>query len=180
MTNTILLAALLSAALAVPALADNNPPPSYSGTTTVSSEQHGTTNSGTAANLLASEARKGGSGANNTNANNHQAAKQLPSQRNKLLSDNGDVRIAKLIGTTVFSSDDKKLGHVEDVLMGRAGEPQVILAVAGSDKKVVLSWSKLQFGNARKDSDNAVILPGVTKAALNGLPSFRYHQGKSG
>ncbi|HEX5325453.1 MAG TPA: PRC-barrel domain-containing protein [Acetobacteraceae bacterium] len=180
MIKTALIVALLSTGLISPALADTAPPPAYAGTATVSSEQHSGTDSGTAANLLASEAGKGGSGANNTNANNHQAAKQLPSQRNNLLSDNGDVRIAKLIGTTVFSSDDKKLGHVEDVLMGRSGEPQVILTVAGSDKQVALSWNKLEFGNSRKDSDNAVILPGVTRAALNGLPTFRYHQGKSG
>ncbi len=41
-----------------------------------------------------------------------------PSQRNPLLADNGDVRISKLIGSTIYNKDDQKVGSVDDVLAG--------------------------------------------------------------
>jgi ribosomal 30S subunit maturation factor RimM len=101
-----------------------------------------------------------------------------PSQRNPLLADNGDVRIGKLVGTTVYNDQDQKLGTVDDVLMGRDGQPDVVLRVNGN--LVEVPWSKLQFGNAQQNSDNKVIMPSVDQNALASQPHFQYRSNRNG
>jgi ribosomal 30S subunit maturation factor RimM len=44
-----------------------------------------------------------------------------PSQRNPLLADNGDVRLDKMSGTTVYNDQDQKLGSIDGVVAGRNG-----------------------------------------------------------
>jgi ribosomal 30S subunit maturation factor RimM len=101
-----------------------------------------------------------------------------PSQRNPLLSDNGDVRMSKLIGTNVYNTQDQKLGSIDDVLMTNAGQPDVILKVNGNLYQV--PWSKLQFGNAKNNSDNKVIMPDTTQNAFANQPQFHYHANNRG
>jgi len=129
---------------------------------------------------LKSEDSQGTASVNNTNANNFPNAAQLPSQHNPLLADNGDVRIAKMIGSSVYNTDDKKLGHVEDVLMGQTGQPQVVVQVDGSSKKVEVPWNKMVFGDAKKNPDNTVLMSGVTKKALDELPAYKDKETKNG
>lgn len=99
-----------------------------------------------------------------------------PSQRNPLLADNGDVRIAKLIGTDIFNKDDKNLGTVKDVLVGADGKLSAV--VSASDKMVLVPWDKLQFGDAKLNSDNKVLMPDETQATLKAMPAFRYQNQK--
>lgn len=101
-----------------------------------------------------------------------------PSQVNPLLTDTGQVRMSKLIGTNVYNDKDKKLGSVNDVVMGKNGEPQVIIKADGNLHPV--PWSKLQFGNAKQNSDNKVILPGETENALKSSPQFHYKNQNNG
>ena len=100
-----------------------------------------------------------------------------PSQRNPLLSSNGDVRMSKLIGTNVYNDHDQKLGSVDDVLMGKNGEPNVVMKVNGN--LVQVPWNKLEFGNAKQNSDNKVIMPGETQDGLNKQPHVRYQTGSN-
>jgi hypothetical protein len=95
-----------------------------------------------------------------------------PPQRNPVLADNGDVRMSKLIGTNVYNDHDQKLGSIDDVLMSKTGQPDVIVKINGDLYQV--SWSKLQFGNAQNNSDNKVIMPGGTQSALSAGPQFHY------
>jgi hypothetical protein len=95
-----------------------------------------------------------------------------PSQVNPLLTDSGEVRMSKLVGTNVYNDKDKKLGSVDDVVMGKTGEPQVIIESDGTLHQV--PWNKLQFGNAKQNSDNKVILPGEDQNALNSAPEYHY------
>jgi hypothetical protein len=44
-----------------------------------------------------------------------------PSQRNPLLTDNGDVRIGKMIGTNIYYKNDKQIGRVGGVTASGAG-----------------------------------------------------------
>jgi ribosomal 30S subunit maturation factor RimM len=97
-----------------------------------------------------------------------------PSERNSLLADNGDVRMSKLVGTSVYNDQDKKVGSVDDVLIGQNGQPIVIMSV--KHKYVEVPWNKLQFGDAEKNSDNKVIMPGATEDALANAPEFHYQE----
>jgi ribosomal 30S subunit maturation factor RimM len=101
-----------------------------------------------------------------------------PSQRNPLLSDNGDVRMSKLIGTNVYNTQDQKLGSIDDVLMTSTGQPDVIMKVNGNLYQV--PWSKLQFGNAKQNSDNKVIMPDTTQNAFANQPQFHYRANNRG
>lgn len=94
---------------------------------------------------------------------------------NPLLTDHGMVRMSKLIGSSIYNDQDKKLGNVADVVMGRNGQPSVIVRM--DSKLHAVPWNKLRFGNAKKNPDNKVLMPGMTQDALNGLPQYHYkHQ----
>jgi Flp pilus assembly protein CpaB len=101
-----------------------------------------------------------------------------PSQRNPVVADSGAVRMSKLIGTDVYNDHDQKLGSIDDVLMSRTGQPDVVLKVNGNLHQV--PWSRLQFGNASNNSDNKVIMPGATQNALGAEPQFHYHANNKG
>ncbi|MGH7076809.1 MAG: PRC-barrel domain-containing protein [Acetobacteraceae bacterium] len=100
-----------------------------------------------------------------------------PSKRNPLLTDNGDVRIGKLIGSDVYNKDDKKVGGVDGVVASRSGQLQIVIAT--NKKKVAVPWDKVQFGDAKLNSDNKVLMPGATEQSLNSMPTFHY-QNKNG
>ena len=95
-----------------------------------------------------------------------------PSQRNPLLADNGEVRISKLIGTTIYNKDDKKVGSVDDVLAGQNGQLEVV--VSTSNKKTVVPWDRLVFGDAKLNSDNTVLMPDATQDQLDKMQAFNY------
>lgn len=97
----------------------------------------------------------------------------MPSQRNPVLADNGDVRMSKLVGTDVYNTQDQKIGSIDDVLMSRTGQPDVVLKVNGNLYQV--PWTKLQFGNAKNNGDNKVIMPDTTQNAFANQPQFHYH-----
>jgi len=96
-----------------------------------------------------------------------------PSQRNPLLADNGDVRISKLIGSTIYNKDDQKVGSVDDVLAGQNGQLEVVVSTNNS-KRTVVPWDRLVFGDAKLNSDNKVLMPDATGAQLNKMQAFNY------
>ncbi len=95
-----------------------------------------------------------------------------PSQRNPLLADNGDVRISKLIGSTIYNQNDQKVGSVNDVLAGQNG--QLLVVVSTSNKKTIVPWDRLVFGDAKLNSDNKVLMPNATQAQLDKMQAFNY------
>ncbi len=101
-----------------------------------------------------------------------QGSATTPSVRNPLLADNGDARLSKVIGTSVYNDQNKKIGSVDDVLAGKDGALQAVLSVNGKLREV--PFSKLQFGNAQENANNKIILPGQTQQALGSTPEFHY------
>ena len=99
-----------------------------------------------------------------------------PSQRNPLLTDNGAVRIGKLLGTAIYNRDDKKIGNVDDVLAGQDGQLAVVIST--NSKRVAVPWNTLVFGDAKLNSDNKVLMPDETQEGLNKLPEFSYQNKK--
>jgi hypothetical protein len=93
-----------------------------------------------------------------------------PSQRNPLLADNGEVRVSKLIGTTIYNKDDQKVGSVDDVLAGQNGQLEVV--VSTSNKKIVVPWDRMVFGDAKLNSDNKVLIPDTTQKQLDKMQAF--------
>jgi sporulation protein YlmC with PRC-barrel domain len=101
-----------------------------------------------------------------------------PSERNPLLTDDGQVRMSKMVGTSVYNDQDKKIGSVDDVVVGENGQPAVIMKVKG--KYVAVPWNKFEFGDAQKNGDNKIIMRGVTEDALASGPEYRYRNDQRG
>jgi hypothetical protein len=101
-----------------------------------------------------------------------------PSERNPALADTGQVRASKIIGSNVYNDHDQKIGSIDDLVLGQNGQPDVVLKVNGKLHEV--PWSKLQFGNTKQNSDNRVILPGMSQDAFNSQPEFHYSEGRRG
>lgn len=97
-----------------------------------------------------------------------------PSQRNPLLADNGDVRISKMIGVTIYNRDDKKVGNIDEVLAAQNGRLQVVIST--SNKKAVVPWDSLVFGDAKLNSDNKILMPDATQAQLDKMEAFDYQK----
>jgi hypothetical protein len=130
---------------------------------TVSNDRIGTATVATANN---NNATKANAGANNANA--------LPHQRNPVLADNGQPRAGKIIGSDVYNMQDKKVGSVDDILMGVGGQPdQAVISV--KNKLVLVPFDKLIFGNTQVTGDNRVIMPDETRDALAQQPEFHYN-----
>ncbi|HEX3401028.1 MAG TPA: PRC-barrel domain-containing protein [Acetobacteraceae bacterium] len=103
-----------------------------------------------------------------------------PSQRNAALTDRGDVRASKLIGSSVYNDHNEKIGSVDDVVLGKDNKADaVILSVGGflgmGTKLVAVPYTQLTLGDTKNaSSDNKVVMPGATKDSLKAQPDFTY------
>jgi sporulation protein YlmC with PRC-barrel domain len=108
------------------------------------------------------------------------APASTPSQRNAALTDEGDVRASKLVGSSVYNDHDEKIGSVDDIILGKQNNAdKVILSVGGilgaGAKLVSVPYSQLRLGDTKNaSSDNKVVMPGATKESLKALPEYHY------
>jgi sporulation protein YlmC with PRC-barrel domain len=101
------------------------------------------------------------------------------SSRNPVLTDRENVRVSKVIGSSVYNDHDEKIGTIDDVILDKEHKATgTVLSVGGflglGAKLVEVPYSKLQFGDTRESSENRVKLPGATKESLEGMPAFNY------
>lgn len=189
---------LATALAAVPAIAQTNatPPDNASGTATVITKDNNTnagpgkqadvtTTTPAVTTVTPAPAPTPGTGTNagigmatvttnNANSVKNENANALPHQRNPVLADNGQPRAGKIIGSDVYNMQDKKVGSVDDILMGVGGQPdQAVISV--KSKLVLVPFDKLIFGNTQVTGDNRVILPDETRDALAQQPDFHYN-----
>jgi hypothetical protein len=103
-----------------------------------------------------------------------------PDDRNPVMTQMGDARASKVIGSSVYNDHDEKVGSVDDLLIGKDGRMNAVLSVGGflgmGTKYVEVPYSDLTFGNTQRDSDNRVVLKGATKESLKTQPSFSYYK----
>jgi sporulation protein YlmC with PRC-barrel domain len=103
-----------------------------------------------------------------------------PSERNTTLTDQGDVRASKLIGSAVYNDHDEKVGSVDDVVLGKDNRANtVIISVGGflgmGTKLVAVPYDQLKLGDTKSaSSDNKVVMPGATKESLKSQADFHY------
>jgi sporulation protein YlmC with PRC-barrel domain len=101
-----------------------------------------------------------------------------PSDRNSTMSDSGNLRASKIVGSSVYNDHDQKVGSVDDLVIGNDKTVNAVLSVGGflgmGSKMVEVPFDKLQFGNEKSSSDNKIVMPGVTKDSLEGMPDYHY------
>ncbi len=100
--------------------------------------------------------------------------------RNPLMTQAGDARASKVIGSSVYNDHDEKVGSIDDILIGKSGKMSAVLSVGGflgmGTKYVEVPYSELIFGNTQRDSDNKVVLKGATKESLKTQASYEYYK----
>jgi sporulation protein YlmC with PRC-barrel domain len=106
----------------------------------------------------------------NTNAND----------RNPVMTQMGEARASKIIGSSVYNDHDEKVGSIDDLVIGKAGKITAVLSVGGflgmGTKYVEVPYSQLTFGNTQRDSDNRVVLKGATKESLKSDAGYTYYK----
>lgn len=105
-------------------------------------------------------------------------ATAAPSDRNPVLTDAGDARASKILGSSVYNEHNDKIGTVDDLLVGKAGKLRAVLSVGGflglGTRYVSVPYDELKFGNTNAGSENRVVLTGATKDSLKSMAEYHY------
>jgi sporulation protein YlmC with PRC-barrel domain len=86
--------------------------------------------------------------------------------------DNG-IRVSKIVGATVYTSDNKDLGKIDDLVMTKGNEVTLAVVSIGGFMGVGSKLVAFPYGQLTQDGDH-LTLPGVTVDSLNAMPSFEY------
>ena len=91
------------------------------------------------------------------------------------VSPSQDIAASKLIGATVYASDNSNIGEIGDIVFDKKGDISAIIVDVGGflgigEKPVALSFDKL---NMRTDeSGNLTLVANATKDQLNNAPAY--------
>src|ERR1700712_3977431 len=95
-----------------------------------------------------------------------------------VMTDSGGLRASNIVGSSVYNDHDEKIGSIDDLVIGNDKPLRAVVSVGGflgiGSKMVAVPFDKLQFGNTKGSSDNRVVMPGVTKDSLQGMPDYAY------
>jgi hypothetical protein len=107
-------------------------------------------------------------------------ANTAPNDRNPVMTQNGEARGSKVIGSSVYNDHDEKVGSIDDLVIDKQGHINAILSVGGflgmGSKYVEVPYANLNFGNTQRDSDNRVVMKGATKESLQSTPGYNYYK----
>jgi sporulation protein YlmC with PRC-barrel domain len=84
------------------------------------------------------------------------------------------VRASKVVGASVYNDQNQSVGSIDDILMGDRDHKAatVVISVGGflgmGSKLVSVPFDQLKIENDK------VVMPGATKASLEGMPEYRY------
>ena len=101
-----------------------------------------------------------------------------PSERNTTLTDQGDVRASKLIGSAVYNDHDEKVGSVDDVVLGKDNRADtVVISVGGflgmGDHYVAVRPSAVKLSYDAKDKKWHATMD-ANADQLKAAPEYKY------
>ena len=87
----------------------------------------------------------------------------------------GQVRLGKVVGASVYNDQHQSIGSVDDVLMGTDHKATMaVISVGGflgmGGKLVSVPFDQLKIENDR------IVMPGATKASLTSMPEYNYNK----
>lgn len=83
------------------------------------------------------------------------------------------IRASRLIGATIYGEQSEAIGSVDDLVMTEGDKVTVAVVSVGGVLGLGSKLVAVPFGQLKRDADR-LVLPGVTKDALNAMPSFVY------
>lgn len=84
------------------------------------------------------------------------------------------VRASKVVGASVYNDQNQSVGSIDDVLMSDSDHKAntAVISVGGflgmGGKLVSVPFDQLKIEN------NKIVMPGATKASLEGMPAYHY------
>jgi sporulation protein YlmC with PRC-barrel domain len=96
------------------------------------------------------------------------------SSNSKYFTADHQVRVSKVVGASVYNDQNQSIGSIDDVLMrdDTHKNDMVVLSVGGflgmGSKLVSVPFEQLKIENDK------VVMPGATKASLEGMPDYHY------
>lgn len=82
-------------------------------------------------------------------------------------------RISQIIGASVFSDAGERIGGVDDLVMIESDKLSVAIIGVGGFLGLGTKLVAVPYRQLKLDGDR-LVLPGMTKAALEAMPSFSY------
>ncbi len=82
--------------------------------------------------------------------------------------------MSKVVGASVYNDQNQSIGSIDDVLMSDSNHKAdtVVLSVGGflgmGSKLVSVPFEQLKIENDK------IVMPGATKASLEGMPDYHY------
>ncbi len=92
----------------------------------------------------------------------------------KFMTADHQVRVSKVVGASVYNDQNQSIGSIDDVLMNDADHKAAtaVVSVGGflgmGSKLVSVPFDQLKIENDR------IVMPGATKASLEGMPEYHY------
>lgn len=87
-----------------------------------------------------------------------------------------EVRVSKLVGSTVYNEQNQSVGTLDDILMTHDQKQpvQAVISVGGflgiGSKLVEVPYDRLQL-----EANNKVVMPNASRDELKNMPSFSYN-----
>jgi sporulation protein YlmC with PRC-barrel domain len=154
---------LAASLLSVPVLAAQTPDTAATTSPAGTSQSTVAPNSGMTANTMST--RTTAQSANNM-AN--------PSAPSRYTTTDGQMRVGKIVGASVYNDQKQSIGSVEDVLMSADNKAATaVLSVGGflgmGSKYVSVPFDQLKITN------NEIVMPGATKSSLQSMPAYQFN-----
>jgi sporulation protein YlmC with PRC-barrel domain len=101
-------------------------------------------------------------------------ATSMSSSASLYTTTDGQVRIGKVVGASVYNDQNQSLGSVDDVLMSSDNKATAaVISVGGflgmGEKLVSVPFDHLKIGKDR------IVMPGATKASLKDMPPYKFN-----
>ena len=114
------------------------------------------------------------SAAGNAPATMPSSTSQTTATPPKYFTADHQMRASKLVGASVYNDQNQSIGSIDDILMGDSDHKAATAVVSvggflGMGSKLV----SVPFDQLKVEHDK-VVLPGASKASLEGMPEYHY------
>ena len=86
----------------------------------------------------------------------------------------GQMRVGKIVGASVYNDQNQSVGSVDDVLMGSDNKATTAVLSVGGFLGIGSKLVSVPFSQLKVEKDR-IVMPGATKQSLSGMPAYKYN-----
>ncbi len=102
------------------------------------------------------------------------AAGATASSTPKFMTSDDQVRVAKIVGASVYNDKDETVGSIDDVLMSHDNKATTAVISVGGFLGMGAKLVSVPFDQLKIENDK-IVMPGASKDALKGMPEYKYN-----